>query len=330
MRKFLLLSTALLLLPAALAYGADKSAKPACPELSKEDKTQLEMIGKVLADGKAYAALAFLDAARLDVVQAKLYRANALRQTGQYDLAQAEYQQLTSSCLGGFAYQGLGLLAEIQEQHEAATAYLKTATGLLPVDSRVRSDYGYALMMYGDTQLALNQFLTAIELDGNNHLAKHNLVMLMYKTGQLARAEELAREFKFSDAQLREIRAATGVESAPNEYYSSPEEPHTRVEQPVGEEVVLNAAPAQEIIENELTPEDESTAQEQTAQHEVTIEHDVELEAGQDAEPVQATASEVKKTTPQVISGCYGTSNICTGILSPSLDLGVESGEQTQ
>ncbi|MCB5189660.1 hypothetical protein LG198_02790 [Methylobacillus arboreus] len=195
-----------------LADGKEqKNGKPVCAEASQEDKTQLEMVGRVLGEGKAYAALAFLDAAKLDSPAAKLYRAHALRQTAQFEQAGVLYQQLVSSCVGGLAYQGLGLLAEMQDQHEAATNYLKSASRMLPVDSRVRGDYGYALMMFGDNQAALTELLTAIELDGNNRLAINNLIMLMYKTGQDERATQLARDFSVSEQNLQGIREASGL-----------------------------------------------------------------------------------------------------------------------
>ncbi|MCB5184474.1 hypothetical protein LG201_04585 [Methylobacillus gramineus] len=203
-----------LLLPAWAALADAKQAKagpPACEQVTQEDKTQLEMIGRVLAEGKAYAALAFLDAAKIDSPPAKLYRAHALRQTGQFQPASELYHQLTSTCMSGLAYQGLGLLAEMQEQHEAATSYLRSASNLLPVDSRVRGDYGYALMRFGDTQTALSELLTAIELDGNNRLAIHNLIMLMYKMGQDEKASQIARDFNISDASLQSIRDESGM-----------------------------------------------------------------------------------------------------------------------
>jgi len=198
-------------LPVLADSKEQKDGKRGCAEMTQEDRTQLEMIAKVLAEGKAYAALAFLDAAKLDLPVARLYRAHALRQTAQFEQAGELYQQLVSSCVGGLAYQGLGLLAEMQEQHETAIGFLKVASRMMPVDSKVRGDYGYALMMYGDHQAALSELLTAIELDGNNRLAIHNLIMLMYKTGQDERATQLAKDFSIAEQHLQEIRQASGL-----------------------------------------------------------------------------------------------------------------------
>ncbi|GAB7563048.1 hypothetical protein LG202_10870 [Methylobacillus methanolivorans] len=200
---------------AALTTFADgkeqKDGKQSCTAASQEDRTQLEMIAKVLGEGKAYAALAFLDAAKLDTPVARLYRAHALRQTAQFDQAGELYQQLLATCVGGLAYQGLGLLAEMQEQHDTAIGFLKIASRMLPVDSKVRGDYGYVLMMYGDHQPALSELLTAIELDGSNRLAIHNLIMLMYKTGQDERATQLASDFNITEQHLQGIRRESGL-----------------------------------------------------------------------------------------------------------------------
>lgn len=191
----------------------DKAAKLSCQAISAEDKTQLEMIGKVLADGKAYAAIAFLDASKLELPQARLYRAHALRQTGQYEQSAQYYQALLGSCVSGLAYQGMGLLAEMQDQHEAAISYLKVASTLLPVESRVRGDYGYALMMAGDNRQALAELLTAIELDGKNRLAINNLILLMFKTGQDEKASQIASDYGITEQNLAEIRDSLGQSS---------------------------------------------------------------------------------------------------------------------
>ena len=186
---------------------------PECPEISASDNTQLEMIGRVVEENRPYAALAFLDASHLATPKADLLRASSLRQTNQLEAAAALYRKLVDSCVSGFAYQGLGLIYNQRGQNEAAAKSLAMAAKLIPIDSAIRADYGYALAVLGQNDTALNEYLTAIELNNKNRRAINNLLLLMLKTGQQEKALHLAKTFGMTSADLEKLKPGLQLSS---------------------------------------------------------------------------------------------------------------------
>lgn len=191
------------------AVQVDKTAQQAiykgCPELKPDDNTSLDIISQVIAEKRAYAALAFIESANFKSPRLDLLKANSLFQVGKYADAEKVYESLKSSCVSGFAYQGLGLINSKLYRYPAAVDQLSKAARLMPVDSAIRGDYGYALMQNGNYEEAKSELLTAIELDPKNQLAKNNLVLLLYKYGQTDRASQLAKIFGITSADEKLI-----------------------------------------------------------------------------------------------------------------------------
>lgn len=189
---------------------AKPAAKPAnlpqCPDISPSDNTQLEMIGKIVQENRPYAALAFLDASHLASPKADLLRASSLRQIGKLDDAAVLYDKLRDTCMSGFAYQGLGLIYNQRGQNEEAAKSLAMAAGLIPIDSSIRADYGYALAVLGKNEAAIDEYRTAIELNTRNQRAINNLLLLMLQTGQHEEALRLAQSFGMTAADLEKLQ----------------------------------------------------------------------------------------------------------------------------
>lgn len=188
--------------PRTLASGKDSG----CQELSAADGTRLGLIRQMLDAGKPYAAIAHLDAAAIAAPQAELLRADGLRQTGRDEQATQLYQKLLKGCVAGYAYQGLGLIASRAGKARDAFAHLRAAAAALPVDSSIRGDYGYALMATGDNQAAMHEFLTALELAPDNRRAANNLIVLLLRGGEPAKAEEFASRFAVSAGELEKLK----------------------------------------------------------------------------------------------------------------------------
>lgn len=195
-------------------WGNEKNS---CKELPPASSTRLGLIRQMLTAGKPHAAIAYLDAARLDVPQAELLRADGLRQTGRTDEADRIYRKLLKSCVAGYAYQGLGLSASNAGKWRDAVVHLQAASAALPIDASVRNDYGYALMLAGDPPAALHEFLTAIELAPNQRRAVHNLLLLLSRTGEDDKAAAFAEKVGISPEELAGIRqmAARQLSAAP-------------------------------------------------------------------------------------------------------------------
>lgn len=198
-------------LPHAIAADANnQSAQPTkgktCAELSSENATRLGLIRQMLSEGKPHAAIAHLDAARIQHEHAELLRADGLRQTGRASQAQVIYEQLASSCVSGYAYRGLGLIASASGNQQEAARHLKTASHALPTEHTIRNDYGYVLMQSGDHASALHEFLTAVELAPEYRQAAHNLILLLYQQGDTAKAEAIAKQFGVAAEETQQLK----------------------------------------------------------------------------------------------------------------------------
>lgn len=192
--------------PAAQSGKIDAKAGSCKNELPTEDATTLDFIRQILADGKPHAAIAHLDAARINDPQANLLRADALRQTGRQEQAAQIYNSLLGNCLSGYAYQGLGLIASNAGNIQQALEYLRLASSALPTDPSIRNDYGYVLMMSGQNKPALHEFLTTVELAPDYRQAANNLILLLYRDNQQSRVQAFADRFGISAEELTHLQ----------------------------------------------------------------------------------------------------------------------------
>jgi len=202
-------------LPHALAADTETArqlkspANKTCAEVPPEETTKLGLIQQMLADGKPHAALAHLEAAKINTEQAELLRAHGLRQTGRALQAQVIYEQLVNSCVSGQAYRGLGLIASNAGNLRESLRYLKAASTALPTEHTIRNDYGYVLMQSGEPEPALHEFLTAVELAPGYRQAAHNLILLLYRQGDSARAETFAKQFGIAGDEMQQLKKMT-------------------------------------------------------------------------------------------------------------------------
>lgn len=201
-----LLVLALLTAISNISIAATNTQLSKCAELKAEDNTNLNMVSQLLNEKKPFAALAFIDSFNIDLPQLELLKANSLRQMGRQTEAETIYNKLTKSCVSAFAYQGLGLMSNQRGQHQDSVNYLKSATKLAPINATIRSDYGFSLMSIGDFKSSLNEYLTAIELDDRNHLAKYNLLALLYKSNQTDQANQFAKRYNLSEIEVNKIK----------------------------------------------------------------------------------------------------------------------------
>jgi Flp pilus assembly protein TadD len=201
-------------LPHAIAADAStksmRQAKGAsdktCAELSQEEATRLGLIRQMLTEGKPHAAIAHLDAAHIQNEHAELLRADGLRQTGRAAQSQTIYEQLKNSCVSGYAYRGMGLIASETGDTQQALRHLKAASDALPTEHTIRNDYGYVLMQSGEHASALHEFLTSVELAPDYRQAAHNLILLLYQQGDITKAEAFAKQFGVVTEEMQQLR----------------------------------------------------------------------------------------------------------------------------
>lgn len=207
--KFVWLIIAMAVLSACAPLSESRQAgnlQQDCGEAHDGDTAmRLDVVRKLRDQGRLYAALAHLDDVETNALQARYLRADILRQSGRSAEAQPIYESLLETCLKGEAHHGLGLIAGRDGQLNNAVSELAQAARLLPVESRVRNDYGYALLLKGDLETARREFLTAIELDEDARLAETNLVILLFMSGEQQQAEAFARKVNMDAEMLTEL-----------------------------------------------------------------------------------------------------------------------------
>lgn len=207
----LCLLTLLLLLSACAQLGPQQqntgrqSADACGQDVDADSSVKLDVIEELMAQNRMHAALAHLDELGSDALQATYLRAEILRQSERPDEAGEYYQTLKDTCLKGWAHHGLGLIAGRQGQLDLALEELSFAADTLPIEPRVRNDYGYALLLNGDFQQARREFLTTLELDERAALAETNMVLLLFASGEPQKAAAFAKRVEMDTQTLAEL-----------------------------------------------------------------------------------------------------------------------------
>jgi Flp pilus assembly protein TadD len=197
-----------------------------CSALDNADRLRLALIEDELHGDRPRAALAYLDALPVGLKEnskAVYLRAEAYRGITQYDDARNLYQALTTGCLAGAGYHGLGLVAASQQDIDTALGNLGKARSLLSADPRVRNDYGYALLLAGRVTEAKMEFKTVLELTDQQPKAASNLVLAMLLEGHEQDALRYANSIALSAPQVERLRYRASAlqsqftENRPNE-----------------------------------------------------------------------------------------------------------------
>ncbi|MFS8979887.1 tetratricopeptide repeat protein [Cupriavidus necator] len=191
-----------------LAKMRDKTARA---EYS-EQAVYLGLIRKMQQDGLYFASLAHIEVylKRFGTgPEIQAMRADALRETGQDKAAVEAYRQLAATSQGAqaaHAHHGLGLLAGRQDDFALAITELRQAGALDPVNPRIASDLGYALMRAGALQDARVPVMQALELDARNPRVISNAVVWLMADGKRAQANAMMQKAALPEATRSAIR----------------------------------------------------------------------------------------------------------------------------
>ena len=189
-------------------YGVAKSTASLAQEqmVAAEQATQVDtastylgLIEQMQQAGHWYASLAHTDAfERLhgSSTNIQLLRADALRNTQQYDAAKRLYMSLLNTGQASRAYRGIGLLEAGQGRYEEAVAALDKARRLNPVDPNILSDMGYALMLSGQLDEAHLPVMQASQLAPNSPRVQLNLALFLMSSGQEALGGQLVQKLQ--------------------------------------------------------------------------------------------------------------------------------------
>ncbi|WP_444985832.1 tetratricopeptide repeat protein [Halomonas mongoliensis] len=193
----------------ALQPFAQGSRTGPCGErYSAEEGMELSMVQQQLDEERPRSALAYLEALGYAYPEARLMEAEALRQVGELERSSEVYAALRSTCLEADAQRGLARNAFSRQRPEVALEYMRRARQASPADARIRNDLGYLLMLRGDHSAAIEEFLTALELDESHGNAASNLVLALLQSGQPRRAEAAAQRYRLDSDAFATLQAA--------------------------------------------------------------------------------------------------------------------------
>lgn len=157
-------------------------------------RSMLSMIRETQRQGRDFASLAYIESYRQhygDSDDLLVLQADALRRTGQDAESEAVYRQLLTGKKAAQGWHGLGLLAGSTGNYASAVQSLERAAQLVPTNSQVLGDLGYARLRVGDTTGARVPLGKAAELDPNNTKGLSNMALLLIVEGNTEKAQEL-------------------------------------------------------------------------------------------------------------------------------------------
>lgn len=169
----------------------------------------LELIAGMQEKRLYYASLAHLDLFEQRWPKdrrALLLRADALRQTGDYAQARDCYRRLLEQETSAGAHHGLGLIAAAEGDLAQASASLREAARLAPIDARILNDLGYLQLLRGERAAARLNLNKAAELAPDNRQVAANLALFLLLEGQTERAEQLMDKHGFAEPQRVSVR----------------------------------------------------------------------------------------------------------------------------
>lgn len=207
-------------------YGAQGTAAQAQAQMQLAEaatevntaQTYLNLITQMQQAGQWYASLAHTEAferehgATPDIL---LRKADALRNTQQYDAARHLYTGLLNTPQAGRAYRGIGLLHGAQGQFDAAISALEHARQRNPVDADVLSDLAYAYLRSGRLDEARVPVQQSAQLAPGNARVQLNLALFWLASGAQEQASQLlyhlTRVQKNTGQPLADQAAVQGV-----------------------------------------------------------------------------------------------------------------------
>lgn len=177
--------------------ASDNELPPCEPAGGSEGEigVRYDTIREMMDDGRSRAALSHIEALENEqgrTQRSQLWRAQALRRIGHLEVAGVIYRGLIQGCPGSEAYHGLGKVAGGKSDWIEAERMLKKAVRLDPISPRKHNDLGYAHLKAGASDLAIEEFRTALELDPGRSRSANNLVLALLIAEEDAEAERIA------------------------------------------------------------------------------------------------------------------------------------------
>lgn len=190
-------------------YRQQPAAQIEPEQPAQDDRSMyLALIRQMQQQGAYYASLAHVEAylQRYGTTpELRLLQADALRETGQVETAEATYTALTSGAQAAPAWHGLGLIAARRSQEDRAEQALAKASQLDPLNATYLGDLGFALLRSGRLDQAQAPLAKAAELSPHSAKAVANLALWALLRQQPAQAEAMMRQAELPEATRNEV-----------------------------------------------------------------------------------------------------------------------------
>lgn len=193
MRRLLYASAMLLALPASAPVTAADRAAEAQEETSTRN-LYLTLIRQARADGRARAALAYLDdfeRQHADDREARVLRVNCLLDLDQVEAARAALSRIPANDRSGAALAVRGHVLVAEGQWRQAAVQYAAALQASPTDALIANALGYARLRSGMAAEAVEALRSAHDLAPDDVVIRNNLMLALTLNGRLAEADAL-------------------------------------------------------------------------------------------------------------------------------------------
>ncbi len=204
-----LLPFGILLLASAAAVPASAVDRTAAVQEENSTRTlYLTLIRQARDDGRARAALAYLDdfdRQHPDDRDARVLRVNCLLDLGQVEAARTALGRIAANDRSGPALAVRGHVLAAEEQWPQAAVQYAAALQASPADPFIANALGYARLRSGMTAQAVETLRSAHDLAPDDETVRNNLILALTLNGRLGEADALlarVRDAK-AKAQLR-------------------------------------------------------------------------------------------------------------------------------
>lgn len=188
---------------AAVAQAQFMAAEQSTKDVDTEG-AYLGLIAQMQQVGQWYASLAHTDAFEREhgtSSNLQLLRADALRNTQQYEAARKLYASLLATSQASRAYRGIGLMEANQGNFDAAITAFEKARQINPIDAHVLSDMGYAYMRSGQLRQAQLPVMQAAQLAPENPRIQLNLALYWIASGEEALGGQVLQKLQHAKSK---------------------------------------------------------------------------------------------------------------------------------
>lgn len=115
-----------------------------------------------------------------------------LLKAGHTQKAQEAFAEVvTANAAGWRSHNGLGVIADLQGEHEKAVGHFNDALELRPDSPQILNNLGYSHYLSGDLKMARDAFVRALLVDEGHEQALRNLALVEVRVGNYDNALEL-------------------------------------------------------------------------------------------------------------------------------------------